>query len=138
MGIQLESTQASIESTADVLGFAHFRPPTTIELAFADGRTFSLSIESLDMPAGQIEWTTLTASSDGGAVLVNDLSGAAVSIDAATLRYLVDPAYAQLIDARIATLHVPRVELEKSAEQSKPPKEWYDQTAGVQSQPSWK
>jgi len=94
------------------LSRAAFVRPSTIELEFADGRLFSLAIELLGMPVDRINWRTLKASPGGENAIVKGIKGDPVPIDAATLRYLVDPKYAKEMDEKLKSLQFTDDELE--------------------------
>jgi hypothetical protein len=122
----------------DQLVDARFVSPSMIELEFVDGLRRSLAIGLLGMPVDRINWPTLKASVDGTKVIVNGIKGDPVTIDAATLRYLVDEKYAAKMDAKLKSLQFTEEELERMVQDNPPPPEWFSQPSRDLTRKSWK
>lgn len=108
-----DSVTAPPERLASVL----FLAPATIRLEFADA-TFDLPIERLDMPVDQLDWQSASAAPTGNQMRIKSYGGDEVSIDAASLRYLADVAYAAQVDASIRSLQMSADEARQAAELS--------------------
>jgi hypothetical protein len=131
---QSELTMTGIERITR----ACFVPPATIELEFVDGLTFSLAVELLDLPLDRMNWATLRTTIGGEKIIVDGIKGDPVPIDAATLRYLVDPNYAAKLDAKLKSLQFTEEELERLVRDNPPPPEWFSQPSRDLTRESWK
>lgn len=105
---------------------AEFLPPSSLELEFAD-KVFVMPVADLEIPDGLVAWETAEASKSGDKMIVKGAGGKDVPIDAATLRYLVDPDYAAIIDAQLSKLQFTDDELERLCKDAKPSQEWFDE-----------
>lgn len=114
-----------------------FVRPATLQVEFAD-QGFSLSIESLDMPADRIRWETVAATASGDGITMLASKGDLITIDAAAIRYLVDPVFAAAIDAMLKAVQPTRDELKTLARDCPPPSEWYDEPEKDLRLESWK
>ena len=83
-----------IASKSDQIRSVRYVPPDLLDLEFGDNRIFPLPILDLEMPIDQISWSTVRASIDGTALLMDHVSGGTVPIDAAAIRCMVDESYA--------------------------------------------
>jgi hypothetical protein len=117
---------------------AHFLPPVTIELTFADGRSFSLPIERLGMPVDRIRWSTAKASPTGEIMVLTGTKGDDVPIESSTLRYLVDQDYAKELEAALGSVRLSREELREMARDNPPPPEVFDEPGRDMTRESWK
>jgi hypothetical protein len=120
------------------LSSATFRPPTLIDLRFADGAEFGLPIAKLQMPLDRIRWESAAASSSGEAMQLSGIRGDAIPIEAGLLRYLVDADYAAEIDGEVDELRLSREEMGRMAAENPPPPEWLRQPAPDMRRDSWK
>ncbi|MFO0967800.1 MAG: hypothetical protein U0793_19740 [Gemmataceae bacterium] len=105
-----------------------FTPPTTLDLTFPD-KTFSLDVTALDVPANRLDWRTAkTLPNETGLAVDVINNNEKIAIDAATLRYLVDPQYAAQIDQSIRDLHMTPAEAEEASRLSLLTRDhrWYD------------
>jgi hypothetical protein len=121
----------------DRLIVADFEPPSMIRLQFADDRCFSLAVEQLELPADRVDWSTIVPSSAGDSLIVA-VGGEPIPIEAATLRYLVDAAYAAEIETAIRQSQFSRDELARLARENPPPPEWYAQPSQDLTREGWK
>lgn len=110
--------------------------PSILELQFADQR-FALKTKTLGMPVNRIQWETAKPEPSGTGMTVTAVRGEQITIDATTLRYLVDPLYAAEIDAAAAKMRLSDDELKALALDSPPPAEWYDRPEDLRLE-SWK
>jgi hypothetical protein len=122
----------------DLLASAEQTSRLTIALVFRDGRRAALPVERLEMPVDRFRWETAKASSGGEVMTVTGVKGDDIPIDAATLRYLVDPGYAEEVDAALEALQLSREELRKMAHDNPPPAAWYAQPQQDLTRESWK
>jgi hypothetical protein len=121
----------------DRLIVADFEPESTLRLKFGDGTSFTLDAARLEMPANRTDWSTVAISSAGDAIIVT-VGGEPIPIDAATLRYLVDDAYAAKIEASIRESQFSREELARLVRENPPPPEWYAQPSQDLTREGWK
>jgi hypothetical protein len=120
----------------DRLLVAIFEKPSTVRLQFADDRTFVLDASRLELPEPQTDWSTIAPSSTGEALVVA-VGGEPISIDAGTLRYLVDDAYAAEIEASIRESQFTRGELAQMVRDNPPPPEWYAEPSQDLTREGW-
>jgi hypothetical protein len=104
---------------------ARFVRPSKVELAFADGLTVRRSFTELGIDPDELRLAATRASQSGNALEVQTRSGQTVSIDSASIRYLVDPAYAERLEAATSKLDIPSDKLDELAEKYLPPQSWY-------------
>ena len=121
----------------DCLVGVRFAPPSSISLTFSD-KAFDLSIERLEMPLDRINWSSVVASPTGEKMTVNGIKGEAIPIDSSVLRYLVDPDYAAMMDAKLKSLQFTEEELERLIRDNPPPDEWFNEPESDSTHESWK
>jgi hypothetical protein len=101
-----------------LLGARYEPSSSSLELRFADDRSFTLPISRLEMPLDRIRWPTATASPDGESLIVVGIKGDPIPIAATTLRFLVDESYAKRINEEVASVQLSRNELHEIARTS--------------------
>lgn len=94
-----------------------------INLVFEDNLSVLLDIKKLQMPLKKIKWNTSTLSQDGSSIIVIGIKGDEYQIDSDTLRYLVDPIYAKIIDEELDKIRLTREELAEIAKNPPSPEE---------------
>ncbi len=105
----------------DLICIAEFRAPGNIFLRFDDSMTAEIAIGDLDLSIDEFRWDSVMATETGEAVVVEDIDGELIPIDAASLRAIADPKYAETLKAAFLRL---RGSLENTADRS-PPDEWF-------------
>jgi hypothetical protein len=88
------------------------------EVAFADGRRFVAFVTVFEMPVHLLRWDTLVVARGGHAITVTDVTDEPVEIDAETVRYFVDPVFAERAKAELAKVQFTRDELKNLARES--------------------
>jgi hypothetical protein len=121
----------------DRLTEAAFEPPTTIRLRFADDRLFSLDAGRLELPEDRVDWSTVAVAPTGESLTVT-VGGETIPIEATTVRYLVDEAYAAEVEASIRRMQFTREELAQLARDNPPPPDWYTQPSQDLTRDCWK
>jgi len=97
-----------------------FMPPARFVICFADGYCVPRDVAVFEMPVDRLRWETLKLVPGGKAITVNDTDGEPVELDAETVRYYVDPAYAKRLEAEHASQQFTRSELEQLVAASAP------------------
>jgi hypothetical protein len=124
--MELTKMTAAKVSRLDQLTSVEFVSPCSLELEFSD-KLFVMAVADLEIPDGLVVWDTVKVSEFGDKITVNGTNGKLVPIDAATLRYLVDPDYAEILDAQLAKLQFTDEELDRLCKDAKPSQEWFDE-----------
>lgn len=97
-----------------------------VVMRFADGFEGTWNFKKLEIDTSSWRMPTIRASDTGDSIEVENQDGDYVYLDASSLRMLVDPNYADLIESKIASLLIPSERLERIAEKHQPPQQWYD------------
>lgn len=99
-------------SNPEHLAQAKYVHSSKVELTFADGMKVLRKFAELEIDATGLQLDTIRASKAGNALEVLTLNNHRVHIDSATLRALVDPAYAEKMTQAYLKLRGPLEELE--------------------------
>jgi hypothetical protein len=97
-------------------------------LQFADGLEGTWTFRQLCLDMSNMKVTSIKASPSGNCIHMKSKWGDDVELDTSSLRALIDPEYAALLEAEIASMRIPSERLERIAAQNQPPQEWYDST----------
>jgi hypothetical protein len=126
--VQIMSTAQSGErglltntTLRDKLVRAHFAPPSSVEVTFADGYSATLPAKKLGMPRGRIHWATITVTPDGENLAVTAIKGEQITIDARRMRFLSDEGRANEIRQALQSLRRSREALRELSRNSRPP-----------------
>jgi hypothetical protein len=112
--------------------------PRVLELIFEDHFKADLDVDLLEMPTDRIRWESAALSSGGTAMLVTAVEGEAISIDASTLRCLVDAAFATEVRRSLDALKPSRDELRQLAKETRQPSGFQTGTPDDLTLDSWK
>jgi hypothetical protein len=97
---------------------ATFLPPSSIEVAFADGHSWTRSFEELELDMTSMKLKTIKASVSGDCMEVTSAGNKLVQIDSSALRATVDPAYKDKLDKALVALRGPLEDLIVTAPKS--------------------
>jgi hypothetical protein len=121
----------------DALEEVRYQPPNHVFVRFCDGKGFQLPVAAVPIDASKIKWETAAVPANGKCMLVVGVKGDEVSIDAGTIRCLVDNDYAAEVRDALSDLMLSREEL-AVVSQDKPPPEWLFEPSPDLRRESWK
>jgi hypothetical protein len=96
----------------------------TLQLRFADGRSFNLPVKRLEMTFDDFDWRNVVVTHDGTAMKVRGARTGEIPIDSSALRCLVDPVYDVQAKAAVDALRLTREEMQALAAVSEAPPGW--------------
>jgi hypothetical protein len=98
-----------------------FHPPDEFAVHFADGRVFRSRVAVFEMPVEMLQWETLAVAGAGKGIVVTDVAGEPLEIDAKSVRFYTDPDFAARVKAEHARVRLTRAELAEIAHHATAP-----------------